>query len=191
MNRLPSLSQDTLSLEQAAIYQRIAGGPRGGVRGPFLALLHSPTLAEHVEQLGTFLRFQSSLPERIREIGVLQVARHWRCDYIWLAHAPLAERVGLRAQAIDQLGHGDRDCWDDPADDAASAFCRDLLRDGRVGDEVYGAAQRLLGSQTLVELTGLLGYYTLLALTLNAHEIAPPRSAAAPWSSPKAHEVEQ
>ena len=181
MSRLPPVSADALTLEQAEVYNRIATGARGGVRGPFPALLHSPALAGRVEQLGVYLRYQCAVPERLREIAIVIVAAHWRCDYEWCAHAPLAERIGCEKGQLQQIGRGDDPGFTDEAEATTYAFCVELLRTGRVDAATHARAGKSLGLQGVVDLAGLVGYYTLLAFTLNAHAVEAPLDAPIPW----------
>ncbi|HWL80678.1 MAG TPA: carboxymuconolactone decarboxylase family protein [Roseomonas sp.] len=181
MSRLPPIDREALSPAQSEVYNRIATGARGGVRGPFLALLHSPGLAARIEQLGVYVRFQCAVPERLRELAILTVAAHWRCDYEWYAHAPLAERLGLPEGTLAQLGRGETPEFEDPSDALVRDYCATLLREGRVPDALYNRTRELLGQQGIVDLTGLVGYYTLLALTLNGHEVAAPGDTQIPW----------
>src|SRR5690554_3464328 len=109
--RLPQLDTKAMDAAQKAVYDRIAGGARGGVRGPFLALLHSPDLAARVEQLGVYVRFECAVPQRLRELAILTVARNWQADYEWFAHAPIAENQGLPKAVIDALGIGAAPEW--------------------------------------------------------------------------------
>ncbi|WP_424139722.1 carboxymuconolactone decarboxylase family protein [Roseomonas chloroacetimidivorans] len=181
MSRLPPLDPEALSPAQSEVYNRIATGARGGVRGPFLALLHSPALASKVEGLGVYLRFQCAVRERLREVAILTVARHWRCDYEWYAHAPIAERMGVPEAALARLGRGEDAGFEEPDETLVQEYCATLLRDGAVPQPLYDRVRERLGQQGIVDLTGLVGYYTLLALTLNAHVIHVPEGADIPW----------
>jgi 4-carboxymuconolactone decarboxylase len=180
MTRLKPIDPNQLQTRERAVYDSIAG-MRGAVRGPFLALLHSPELASRVEQLGVYVRYESAVPERLRELAILVVARHWRADYEWLIHASLAQGQGLDARHLMKLGTGDMPDWDTPADSLTHVFCAGLLREGEVDDETYGHMTKLLGPQGVVDLVGLVGYYALLALTLNAHAVIVPEGSAIPW----------
>lgn len=181
MSRLPALDPEALSPAQSEVYNRIATGARGGVRGPFLALLHSPSLAGKVEALGVYLRFQCAVPEQMREVAILAVARHWRCDYEWYAHAPIAERLGVSEVALARMGRGEEPGFEEPGEALVRDYCAMLLRDGTVPQSLYDRVKEALGEQGIVDLTGLIGYYTLLALTLNAHAIRVPDGADIPW----------
>ena len=179
--RLPPIDPAKLDPAQKGVYDRIAGGARGAVRGPFLALLHSPELAGRVEQLGVFVRYECSVPQRLREIAILVVARHWRAEYEWYAHAPIAEKLGIPAEIIDAFGRGQAAQWPEAEDALVVAFCSMLLSTGRVDEETYAAVTSRLGQRGVTDLVGLVGYYTLLALTLNAHEVEVPADAQLPW----------
>lgn len=182
MARIPEITgPENLSEIQRAVYDRIAGGARGGVRGPFTVLLNSPELATLVERLGVYVRYECRVPERLRELAIVIVAARWQADYEWFAHAGLAVRQGHSEKVLSVIAAGQPPTFDDPADRATHDYCKQLLWDGRVEETVYGAAEAELGREALVDLTGLLGYYTLLAMTLNAFEVAPPESAEIPW----------
>jgi 4-carboxymuconolactone decarboxylase len=184
MTRLKPIDTDKLNMKEAAVYASIAG-VRGAVRGPFLALLHSPELASRVEQLGAYVRYQCTVPERWRELAILVVARHWRADFEWFAHHDLAVKQGLSVTLLLQLGKGDIPEWDQAGDAIVHSFCASLLRDGGLDDALYARATELLSPQGVVDLVGLVGYYTLLALTLNAHVVTAPANADIPWHSQK------
>lgn len=184
MPRLPMLNREALNPAQLEVYNRIAAGARGGVRGPFTVLLHSPQLAGRVEQLGVYLRFQCAVPERQRELAILVCAARWRADYEWYAHAPLARRQGLSEEAVQAIGRRDPSpAFAEEADAIVFAFCRETLERGRVSDATYARARGLLGEGGVVDLTGLVGYYTMLALTLNNFQVAVPDDAEIPWAT--------
>jgi 4-carboxymuconolactone decarboxylase len=183
MTRLSALDLALLTPDQQAVYDQIAAGPRGKVTDSFLALLHSPQLAGKVEQLGVYVRYQSTVPARLREFAILTVSRHWRCAYEWNSHVSLATLQGISAATLDRLGRAEEPEWSEgmEAERVVHGYCTELLRSGHVGEKLYAAAMALLGEQGVVDLTALVGYYTLLALTINAHGIAPPIDAAVPW----------
>ena len=182
MSRLPAPDRASLDPAAQAVWDRIAAGARGGVGGPFTALIRSPELCSRVEQLGVFIRYECSVPMRLRELAILCVGQHWRADYEWFAHAPIAAQQGVPAAVIAAVGAGaERIPFDAPADAAVVGFTRALLRTGRVPEAEYAAAQALLGDRGTVELTGLVGYYSLLAMQLNTFEVAPPPTVPIPW----------
>lgn len=180
--RLPPLDPASLDPAQKIVYDRIASGARGGVGGPFSVLLHSAELASRVEQLGVFLRYECSVPQRLRELAILVVGAHWKADYEWYAHARIAASHGISAEVIEAIGTGAEPPFDSDADRVVFSFARELLRAGRVADASYAPVRELLGDTGCVELTGLLGYYTLLAMQLNTFQVqSPPGGPSIPW----------
>jgi len=143
----------------------------------------APAAVGRVEQLGVYCRFQCALPERQRELAICTVAAHWRADYEWYAHAGLAQKQGISQGVLDAIAAGGAPELTEPADAAVYAFARELLKTGRVSDESYRAVVGLFGEGGAVDLSGLLGYYTLLAMTLNAFEVDVPDEAEIPWAS--------
>jgi 4-carboxymuconolactone decarboxylase len=181
MSRLPIIDPERLDPAQTEVYNRIAAGPRGGVRGPHRILLHSPQFASRIEQVGTYLRYQCAVPARLRELVILVVGSHWRADYEWYAHAPLASRQGIPQAVIDAIGEGRTPAFDAQEDAVVYQFTRELMQTTRVSEGVYQAAHRLLGDKGVVDLTGLIGYYTLLAMTLNVFEVETSGEVPIPW----------
>jgi 4-carboxymuconolactone decarboxylase len=92
--RFPELTRDQMTEAQKRVYDGIAAGPRGAVRGPFATLLRSPELAERVQKVGEYLRFNSSLPPRLNELAILINARSWESKYEWYAHRILSLKAG-------------------------------------------------------------------------------------------------
>lgn len=182
MSRLPPKTRESLDPAQQVVWDRIASGARGSVGGPFLALLTSAELCARVEQLGVFIRYECSVPMRLRELAILCVGQHWKAAYEWYAHAGIAAKQGVPEAVIAAIGAGAESIpFNDPADRVVVDFVRPLLRTGQVADAPYAAAQALLGDKGTVELTGLVGYYSLLAMQLNVFQIAPPPPFKAPW----------
>lgn len=101
--RFRELRAEQITQAQRRVHQSIAAGPRGGVRGPFNALLRSPELADRVQKVGEYLRFNTSLPARLNELAILVNARFWGSKYEWYAHRPLAVKGGLAEAVADAL----------------------------------------------------------------------------------------
>jgi 4-carboxymuconolactone decarboxylase len=182
MSRIAPLTRDQLDSAQTEVFNAIAAGARGGVRGPFTVLLHSAELARRVEQLGVYCRFQCRVPERQRELAICIVAAHWRADYEWYAHSSLAAKQGIPRDVLDAIARRQRPTFAERADETVYEFASELLASGRVSDRNFAAAIRSLGEAGAVDLTGLLGYYSLLAMTLNAFEVDVPEDAGTPWA---------
>lgn len=172
--RISPIDRDRLSPEQQDIYDRIASGPRGQVRGPYHAYLLHAGVCEGVERMGHYLRFAAKLPGNIRELAILTVGRHWRAEFEWFAHAPIALREGVSEDVVEAIAAGTPPPFTDPDEAAVHAFVRSLLETGRVSDETYEDMRTRLGEDGIVELMGIVGHYTGVAMTLNTFEIVPP-----------------
>ncbi|MGE0748879.1 MAG: carboxymuconolactone decarboxylase family protein [Rhodospirillales bacterium] len=174
MARLTDLRPETMSPEQRKAAEEIAAGPRGAVVGPFNALIRSPEMCARIQKVGEYLRFQSSLPARLRELTVLLVARFHSANFEWYAHAPLAEQAGVDPGIIIAIRDRRRPDFADPLDIAVYNFVRELLDKHNVSDHVYRPVLIRIGEQGVVELVALVGYYTLIAMTLNTFQIPTP-----------------
>lgn len=174
MARLDPLLPDAMSAEQRRIHDAILAGPRGKVGGPFPALLRSPVLADRIQELGAALRFQSSLAPDLRELAILCVARHDNSAVEWNAHVVIALREGVDAALIAAILNGDQvpDAAT-PSQRAVMAYCRELCATRNTSDQTYRAAIEHIGETGTVELTVMVGYFTLLAMVLNTFDVAP------------------
>jgi 4-carboxymuconolactone decarboxylase len=178
--RFPTLSPDAMSDAQREVAERIAGGPRGGVRGPFLALLQDPELADRIQRLGEFIRYGTGLPKHLTELAILVAARRWDCQYEWLAHAPIARDAGVPQAAIDAIAVGAKPDGLDNEAMAVYEFCRNMHQTGDAGDAAFAVVAERFGLKGAVDLVALCGYYSLLAMVLNTARLPLPNGAAPP-----------
>lgn len=182
--RLGPIPPDQLTPLQQQAAQAIIDGPRGALYGPFVPLLRSPELMEHAQRMGEYLRYRSAIGTRLSELAILVTARHWDQQVEWAIHAPIAAQEGIAAGVIDAIAHGRRPdgMADGMTEDEALVhdFCVELQRGKRVSDATYGAAVARFGEQGVVDLMGVNGYYTLLAMVMNGARTVAPPSAAAP-----------
>jgi len=183
MSRLTELAPENLNIDQKAVYDSIVSGERGSCGGPFSPLLYSSELASRVEQLGVYLRYQCEVPVRQRELLICVVGAHWQADFEWYTHAPLAIKAGIPQSVLDEIAAGKPPTLDDVVDSCAFDFAKELLESGRVSDKTYARSIEVFGEKGTVEMTGLLGYYGLLAMILNTFEVDVPESADIPWAS--------
>ncbi len=169
--RIGPIDPDGLDGRQAAVFEAIRRS-RGHVGGPFSVLLHIPALAERVQRLGFHVRYESELTSRSREIAILVTARRWECSYEWDAHEPIAWDLGISEEVTSAIRRCEMpvDLSDEEA--AVHEYVRELASDGFVKDPTYQRALSQLGRAGVIELTALVGYYTMLAMTLNAHRIS-------------------
>lgn len=172
MTRVPDVAESEMSLAQQAVYDRIRSGPRGRVEGPLRVWLHSPELADRSQALGEFCRYRSALAPRLREFVILLIAAEWRAGFEWTSHAPLARSAGLDEAVLTGILQGDGSVPLDPELSAARAFVLDLIRTRDVAAAVFERALEMLGAARLVELVGLVGYYSYIAMTIRAFRVA-------------------
>ena len=171
MSRHIPITPDNANAEQTPVIDAILNGPRGTYRGPFPVLMHSPGMADEVQKLGAFIRFESKVPDKLRELAVLVVSRFWHAEFEWFAHAPLAEKFGISPEVIETIRTGGRPTFTDPAEQTVYDFMRDLLEKHNVSDDTYSAAQELLGQEVVTDLLCMAGYYSMLAMVLNVYEV--------------------
>lgn len=165
---------DGMSAEQKRVRDAIINGRRGELVGPLRAALHNPELAERWSQLGETLRYRTRLPTRLSELAVLMTARVWNSELEWGVHRRAAEAAGLEVATIEAIRDGAAPALADPADREVYDFVRDMLTGGDVGEAAYQAVLARWGEGGVVELTALVGYYCMVALTLNVHRIPLP-----------------
>lgn len=169
--RLPVLSDDDYTPRQAELAARIAGR-RGKIGGPFKVWLHSPEMCDKAEALGAFVRFECSLPERIREYALLVAARQYDAQFSWNAHVAKAIESGIPASAIGELARKETP---DFGDDVELALFHELavtiMTEHFVPDELFARASATWTNQQLVDVVGLLGNFTMLAMLLNTFEV--------------------
>jgi len=178
--RFKLLAEGEMSEAQRKVYGDIAAGPRGGVRGPFNALLRSPELADRAQKLGEWVRFKSSLPERLKEFAILVTARHWSAQYEWHAHHAHALKAGLAPRLAAELALGKRPAGMSDEEAAVHDFCKELHEKKTVNDATYARVAKLFGERGVVDLIGVIGYYTLVSMVLNVERHPLPDGVAAP-----------
>jgi len=186
--RLPVLDEDQLSQAQRVLLAALRTGPRGKaltLRGPFAAWMHAPEFGLLAQALGAHCRYDTALPPRLSEFAILCTARVWRAQYEWFAHAAIAEKAGVSAKTVADLRAG-RAPKSAPKDERAiHAFVQELYKTRRVSERTYARLHALLGDAAMVELTGLCGYYAMVAMTLNVFHMLPPQNAKLAFVEPK------
>jgi 4-carboxymuconolactone decarboxylase len=181
--RIPFVTPDTaMTPEQRKVYDAVASGPRGIVQGPLLAALHRPELADKWQQLGELLRYRTTLPPRLSEIAILVTAQRWRCQLEWHLHAGFALKAQVPQSVIDDIHAGRRPATADAQELAVYEYAAELQERRVVSEETYRRALDHWGVVGVVELTALIGYYTMVAMTLNAHEFPLPAGVEPPFA---------
>lgn len=180
VDRMPPLQRAAMDEAQRKAADELAAGPRGGVKGPFIPLLRSAELMDRLQKVGEYLRFRSSLEPRISEFAMLVVSRQWTQQFEWAVHVPLALQAGVKAQTVQSLAEGRRP--EAMADDEALAydFCDELARNHGVSDATYRRSVERFGERGVVDLVGLVGYFTTVSMVMNVAHTPAPKSDVAP-----------
>jgi len=180
MPRIPLVTEASMNDDQRRVYAAMLSGPRRSPPvGPLAAAMHRPDLAEKWSDLGLVLRFNSSFPPHLREFVILLTGRFWDCQFEWFSHEGEARKAGLSERTIETLRQGGTS-FAAPDEQAIHDYAIELLRDHRATDATYQSILGTYGTAGIVELTALIGYYAMVALTLNAHEIGVPEGATPP-----------
>lgn len=175
--RLPLPDRSAMSEAQRAAADAIINGPRGAVFGPFIPLLRIPVLMERVGKTGEALRFDGTLPERLREFAICVVARETANQFEWQTHVPLALKAGVAPASIDALAAGSRPRAPAPDEAATYDFVIELMRRHGVCDATYARASALFGEAGTVELTALVGYFVMVCWIMNVARTPGPRGS--------------
>jgi len=173
MSRIHTLAPEDLTYRQREVHDAIVSGPRGVVRGPLAVWLHRPELADRAQALGRYCRYETTLEPRLSELAILVTARIWSSEFEWQAHKKIGLEVGLDAIVVETIRQGRRPHFTREDEAVIHDFSLALLTERRVTDELYSRATAVLGEDRLVDLTGLLGYYSLISMTINVFEVAP------------------
>lgn len=189
--RIDYLTPDNMNDDQRHLYDSINSGERGksatltnddgAFVGPFNAWLYSPGIGDRVQLLGEAMRFHNSLPQNLLELAILMVGRKWRAQFEWWAHAFLARRAGISDDVIADIKDGIRPEGAKSEELVIYDFCRELLDQKRIPDEKYQQTKDLIGENGIVDLVCLMGYYTIVSMTLNVFDIPLPEGQTLPF----------
>lgn len=149
----------------------------GGPVGPRMPLINSPDVLEAWSQMQNAL-MKSTLPRKLREVAILVVGSHWKSEFEWYIHAEEAKRHGVALAAVEAIRVGKQPQFATTEEQIVYRYAHELVTTHQVSDSAYDAAWKLLGTKTLVDLTVLLGHYTSVSMTLNAHRVPLPNGVA-------------
>jgi len=175
--RIPLLAAGEMTPDQRKLYDAVVAGPRGEMIGPLRAAIHSPELATLWSQFGEFLRFRTCLPKRLNELAIVVTGRRWTSQVEWWVHARACVAAGVPQAAVDAIGALQSPRFTDTVDLEVYEFARLLQHTGQVPDAVHAAVKDRWGTRGVVELTAVIGYYTMVSMTLNAHLLPLPEGA--------------
>jgi len=181
--RLTPPAEDKLNRAQKELRDSIASGPRGRftMGGPVAIYMDAPEYGMLAQKLGGYVRLQTTVPPRLSELAILCVARYWKAQYEWFAHAPIAEKQGVKPETIKSIKAGRRPEVAKRDELAIYDFVQELNKTKRVSDPTYKKVQKLLGDQGTVELVGIIGYYTTVSLLLNTFRSPLPEGQKLPF----------
>ena len=184
MARLHLPSVDEMTPGQRDVHDEVVSGVRGRLVGPLRAVIHSPDLARRWSRLGEYLRFSTCLPKKLNELAIIVTGRRWNSQLEFLIHAEAAVAAGLDPSCIEAIRLGEAPTFADESEAEVYEFARLLQQTGNVNDTVHAAVTARWGARGVVELTGVIGYYTMVSMTLNAHGIPIPANAEPPLAGP-------
>ena len=195
MSRYRDIAVAEMNPAQKRVHDQIVAGKRGRFGGPFQLLIRAPDICEHASKLGEHLRWGTSLPDRLSELAIITTARFWRAQYEWYAHAPLAEKAGVPAAAIEAIRTGGTPVFTAKDEtliyrvfghvafgvDDVYRVCDELFRSQRLSEASFNEAVKALGENGLVEVIAIIGYYTLIGNTLNVFQVGLPEGEKPPF----------
>ena len=180
MTRLTMLTPDRMDKEQLALYDSLTGkavadvqmtNPDGSMVGPFNMMVHAPLLGDAIQRLGGIILFRGSLSARAREIAILCVAAHEQSAFEKSAHEAMGRSAGLTDQEMSAIASSLPLALSDPIEACVLSASRALLKDGDLGDLEYEAAVHALGEAGVIELSTVIGYYSLVAMQLRLFRV--------------------
>ena len=180
--RFKPLVESAMSEAQLKAVREVASGPRGRLDpdGPSALLLRSPELMSRTQRVGEYLRFNSSLPRRLNEFAILITARQWNAQLEWFVHQPLAVKAGLAPAVTADLAQGKHPAGMTEDEEIIYQFCKEVHETKTVSDSIFKAAVDKFGERGVIDLIGLTGYYTMLAMVLNVARQPLPNGAPPP-----------
>lgn len=185
MPRISFPAPESMTPAQRQVYDKVVSGPRGKIEGPLRAALHNAELADCWQALGALLRYKTSLPPRLSEIAILVTGRACQSPFEWYAHRRESEKIGIEPDILEALLAQTEPPFRTLDETLVYRYARELNRCNSVSDRTYAETLAHFGERTVVELTALVGYYTMVAMTLNAHEIPLPEGVSAAFALPQ------
>ncbi|MCP3470667.1 carboxymuconolactone decarboxylase family protein [Bradyrhizobium sp. CCGUVB1N3] len=173
--RFPQLTMDQLDEKQRPLGEQIMKVSSVGIGGPYNPIIRSPVLGQRLFDLFYYLRWETSVPARLNEFAILVIARQWRSQVEWFAHAPIAAKAGLSPALIAELKTNKRPVTMSEEEAVVYDFVTELTTTKKVSDETYARAKKAFNDQQIVDLTAVAGNYVMVAMLLAmAEETVPP-----------------
>jgi len=179
--RFPQLTKGQLTDAQKPLAEEIMKVSSVGLGGPYNPLLRSPVLGQRMFDLLHYLRWETSVPLKLNELAILVIARQWRSQVEWFAHAPLAAKAGLSPAIIAELKRNQRPSGMPSEESAVYDFVTELTTGHAVSEATFSRARQLLGEQQVVDLTAVAGTYITIAMMLAMAEESVPAGEELPF----------
>lgn len=174
MSRVPDLKPEQLSPLQRRIHDEIASTRRGNVKGPFAIWLHVPEIADTANQFGNTLRADAKMEKRLIELMILVVASHWSAQYEWYAHEDQAVKAGIAETIVEALRHGRVPHFEREDERLVYDLVTELQVTKSLSPSSYERGVQALGLPLMIEFVTAIGFYTMVAMTLNAFDAPVP-----------------
>lgn len=174
-DRLPTVPPAQYTPEQAQAAADFEAARKGPVFGPFEPLMHSPQVMTLSRSMGDYLRYKSAIGNTMSELVILVIAREWTQDFEWWYHYPLALKAGIPKEVADAIADGRRPVGMSADEDMIYNYTSELVKNKRVADSTFQRVKERFGTKGIVDLTGIAGYYTLLAMQLNSAQYKLPQ----------------
>jgi len=176
-DRMPEIPADKMTPEQKKAAEDFFAERKVPIFGPFVPLFRSPEVMQRARAMGDYLRYKSVLPPALNEFAILITARHWSQNYEWAVHQPIAVKAGLKAEITQSVAEGRRPQGMSADEEIIYEFCTELHQNQSVSDATYARVQAKFGEQGIIDLIGVNGYYTFLAMVLNTARTVVPKNA--------------
>jgi len=173
--RLPAIAPDRYTDEQKKAAEDFQNARKMPVFGPFEPLMYSPQVMNRARAMGDYLRYESAIGNTLSELVILITAREWTQDYEWYVHYPIALKAGIKQETADAIADGRRPAGMSEDEAIVYDFATELHRNKRVSDHTFARAEKRFGKKGVVDLTAIAGYYTFLAMQLNAARYESPQ----------------
>ncbi|MGH9592514.1 MAG: carboxymuconolactone decarboxylase family protein [Bryobacteraceae bacterium] len=167
-DRFKPLTYAEMTPAQKIMTDHLLAGERRGLGGPFNILLRSPEMGDLAAQFGASMRFHSSIPSKLNEMAIIITARYWTAQYEWNAHKRAALAAGFNPAIVDAIATGKRPASLQPDEEAVYTFCTEILTTKHVSDATFAAAKNAVGERGIVDLIGVMGWYQMVSMALNA-----------------------
>jgi 4-carboxymuconolactone decarboxylase len=173
-DRMPPISLDKMNDLQKKYAEEIIKGPRGALYGPFIPLIRSPELMDRSQRIGEYLRYKSAIGTKLTEFVIMIVARQWTQQVIWAIHEPIVLKEGVKPEIIQAIADGRRPIGMSDDEEMLYNFCMELHTNKSITDVTYDKVLKRFGEQGVIDTLGINGYYSMIAMVMNATRTAVP-----------------